>query len=197
MTGGVGFVMLVHGSLDRGAEVARHWAASGCPVVVHVDRRVGEEAYRRFAERLAGLDNLRFAPRHRCEWGTWSIVAATQAAAARMLAEFPGVGHVFLASGSCLPLRPVPELVAYLAAQPHTDFIESVTTPDVAWAAGGLEGERFLYRFPFAWRRRRRLFDAAVAIQRRLGLTRRMPDGLVPHLGSQCGASRGRRSTRS
>ncbi len=181
----VGFVMMVHAALDRAAQVARHWAESGCPVVIHVDSRVGAEDHQGFAQRLAGLDNVRFAPRYRCEWGTWSIVEATLAASALMLEEFPEVAHVFLASGSCLPLRPVPELAAFLARQPETDFIESVTTPDVSWTQGGLEAERFTLRFPFSWRRHRRLFDGYVRLQRRLGIRRRLPEGLVPHLGSQ------------
>lgn len=182
---GVGFVMLVHAALDRAAQVTRHWAESGCPVVVHVDSRVGAGDHRAFAERLAELDNVRFSPRHRCEWGTWSIVEATLDASRMMLDEFPQASHVFLASGSCLPLRPVPELRSYLSLHGRTDFIESVTTPDVSWAQGGLEAERFTLRFPFSWRRHRRLFDGYVRLQRRLGVRRRLPDGLVPHLGSQ------------
>lgn len=182
---GVGFVMLCHNALDRAAQVARHWAESGCPVVIHVDSRVSGADHAGLTGALADLANLRFAPRHACEWGTFSIVRATQGAAGLMLAEFPEVGHVFLVSGSCLPLRPVPELVAYLERHAETDFIESVTTPDVAWAIGGLDAERFTYRFPFSWRRQRWLFDRWVQIQRRFKLRRRLPDGLVPHLGSQ------------
>ena len=37
---------------------------------------------------------------------TWSLVAASQAAAEQMLDRHP-VRHVFLASGACLPLRPL------------------------------------------------------------------------------------------
>ena len=40
----VGFIMLCHTALDRAAEVARHWAERGCPVVIHLDRRVGRAA---------------------------------------------------------------------------------------------------------------------------------------------------------
>ncbi len=181
----VGFILLVHASLERSAQVARHWAASGCPIVIHVDRHVPTADHDRFVAELSGLEAVRFAPRHACEWGTWSIVQATLAASRLMLTEFPDVGHVYLASGACLPLRPVQELQAYLDRHSKTDFIESVTTQDVAWTIGGLSTERFTYRFPFAWRRQRRLFDAYVHLQRRLGMKRRMPEGLQPHLGSQ------------
>ena len=56
-----------------------------------------------------------------------------------MLNEFKDVRQVYLASGSCLPLRPVQELIDYLAQRPHTDFIESATTADVPWTIGGLD----------------------------------------------------------
>lgn len=181
----VGFVMLCHTALDRAAQVARHWAERGCPVVIHVDRRVKARAFEGLRRSLDGVPDIRFSGRHACEWGTWGIVAATQEAATVMLRDFPAVRHVFLASGSCLPLRPVRELRAYLDERPRTDFIESVTTADVGWTVGGLDLERFTLRFPFSWRKRRKLFDWYVRLQRGLGWRRRMPPGLVPHLGSQ------------
>ncbi|MEH7830149.1 DUF5927 domain-containing protein [Gemmobacter denitrificans] len=177
--------MLCHTALDRAAQVARHWAERGCPVVIHVDKRVRKGAMSRLRRDLEGVADIRYSERFACEWGTWGLVAATQAASSLMLREFPGVRHVFLASGSCMPLRPVEELVAYLDERPRTDFIESVTTEDVGWTIGGLNIERFTLRFPFSWRKHRRLFDAYVRIQRRLGIRRRIPAGLVPHLGSQ------------
>ncbi len=181
----VGFIMVCHTALGRAAEVARHWAMRDCPVVIHVDKRVKRRPYDKLISDLADLPNVRFSPRYACEWGTWGLVAATQSAAELLLHDFPGLGHVFLASGSCLPLRPVDDLTGYLAKHPQTDFIESVTTEDVGWTIGGLDIERFTLRFPFSWRKQRRLFDGYVRLQRRIGLRRRIPTGLVPHLGSQ------------
>ncbi len=181
----VGFLMLCHAELGRASEVARHWAQHGCPVVIHVDKRTKRSAYNGLVKALAGLDNIRFAPRHACEWGTWGLVAATQDAATIMLREFAEVRHVFLASGSCVPLRPVADLRAYLDARPQTNFIESVTTADVGWTVGGLDIERFTLRFPFSWRKQRRAFDFYVGLQRILRFRRRVPPGIVPHLGSQ------------
>lgn len=181
----VGILMLVHTALDRAEQVARHWTASGCPVVIHVDRKVSRSVYRGFEKSLSDNTLVRFSQRHSCDWGTWGIVAATQAAGEKMLATFPQVSHVYLASGSCLPLRPVSELKAYLNAHPRTDFIESATTADVPWPVGGLDKERFTMRFPFSWKNNRKLFDMYVSFQRKIGFKRRIPAGLVPHMGSQ------------
>jgi Core-2/I-Branching enzyme. len=181
----VGFIMMCHTALDRAAQVARFWAEGGAPVVIHVDARVSAPDYKGFQKALADLDNVSFSRRYKCEWGTWSLVAASQAAAEQMLERHAEVRHVYLASGSCLPLRPLKELTDYLDARPYTDFIESVTTTEVGWTVGGIDIERFTLRFPFSWKKQRRLFDRYVEFQRRVGFKRRIPSGLVPHLGSQ------------
>ncbi len=181
----LGVILLIHNALDRVEQVARHWASHGVPVVIHADARMSKSRYQMLIDGLSDLSNIRFSARHKCEWGTWGLVAASQSAAEVMLEEFPQVRHVYLASGSCLPLRPVEELVQYLAERPNTDFIESATLADVPWTIGGLDNERFTLRFPFSWKNNRRLFDLAVDIQRRLRMHREMPDGLIPHMGSQ------------
>lgn len=181
----LGVVMLVHTALGRAEQAIRHWADAGCPVVVHVDLNVGRAAYDGFVAALSDLKDVSFSQRFRCEWGMWGLIAASQAASTQLLAQFRDLRHVYLASGACLPLRPVTELRAYLDARRDTDFIESVTTSDVPWTIGGLDSERFTLRFPFSWKRQRRLFDGFVQLQRLLGSKRRVPEGIVPHLGSQ------------
>ncbi|WP_058247897.1 beta-1,6-N-acetylglucosaminyltransferase [Tropicibacter naphthalenivorans] len=181
----VGIVMLVHTALNRAEQVARHWARGGCPVVIHVDKMVPKPTYDAFVASLADVPSVLFSKRHRCEWGTWGLVAASQDASELMLERFEEVRHVYLASGSCLPLRPVDELVEYLAQRPRTDFIESATTADVPWTVGGLDQERFTLHFPFSWRKHRYLFDRFVELQRMVGYKRIIPNGLVPHMGSQ------------
>ncbi|CUI43875.1 DUF5927 domain-containing protein [Cognatishimia activa] len=181
----VGVIMLVHSALHRATQVANHWLDAGCPVVIHVDANVDRKTFRSFQAGFADNPNVRFSKRHKCEWGMWGLVAASQSASEQMLKEFPDVRHVYLSSGSCLPLRPVSELIAYLDARPQVDFIESATTADVPWTVGGLDSERFTLRFPFSWKRQRFLFDRYVDLQRRVKFKRRIPSGLVPHMGSQ------------
>ena len=181
----LGFVMMCHTALERAAQVARHWAERDFPVVIHLDKRVPKARFDWFKTEMSDLENVKFSKRHKCEWGTWSLVAASQTASEVMLDAFPGVRHVYLTSGSCLPLRPVDELRAYLAARPMTDFIESVTLRDVDWTVDGLNTERFQLRFPFSWKRHRFLFDRYVELQRNIGFRRKIPDGIAPHLGSQ------------
>ena len=181
----VGIVLLVHMALDRAEQVARFWAKAGCPDVIHVDRCVSKTDYNQFVSNVSDIPEIDFSRRFRCEWGTWGIVAATRTASAQMLDRYAHVRHVYLASGACLPLRPVEQLQSYLDNNPRTDFIESVTTADVPWTIGGLDIERFNFSFPFAWKSQRFLFDRYVALQRKMGRRRKIPEGLVPHMGSQ------------
>lgn len=181
----LGVVMLVHTAFDRAEETIRHWVAGGCPVVVHVDKSVSSRTYQSFVSAFADVDTVAFCKRFRCKWGTWGLVAASQAASELLLERHPDINHVYLASGACLPLRPVSELRSYLSARPDVDFIESATTADVPWTIGGLDIERFTLRFPFSWKQRRRLFDRYVKLQRLVGFQRNIPDGIVPHMGSQ------------
>ena len=106
MSGTLGIVILAHTALDRVAQVARFWARAGCPVVIHLDKAVDRAACRALSTSLADSPDVGFSPRHRCEWGTWGLVAATQDAATQILARHPAVRHVYLTSGACLPLRP-------------------------------------------------------------------------------------------
>lgn len=181
----LGVVMLVHTAFDRAEQMARHWAAGGCPVVIHVDAVVSRKLFRAFVKSLADVPGIRFSKRVRCDWGTWGLVSASQTASEMLLIENNDVSHVYLVSGSCLPLRPVEDLVKYLADRPQTDFIESVTTSDVNWTAGGLNIERFTLYFPFSWKRRRYLFDKYTKFQKLLRIKRKIPKGLNPHIGSQ------------
>ena len=181
----VGVIMLVHENLHRAEQLARHWVAGGCPVVIHVDSNVPDATIKPFVAALGDEPKVKFSTRHRCEWGMWGLVAATLDASQILLDSFPEVRHVYLASGACMPLRPVQDLTAYLDRHPDTDFIESVSTAEANWAVDGLEIERFTLRFPFSWRKHRLLFDAYVNLQRRLRVKRKIPNGLIPHIGSQ------------
>ena len=181
----VGFVMLAHAALDRAAQLARHLACSGCPVVIHVDRRAGEARIRAMGQALSDLDAVRFVtPRRACDPGGWGRVQATIDGAALMLQAFPAVGHVCLVSGACLPLRPVPELAAHLAARRSTDFIESLRIDDAGPTRGSGDRTRLASGRPAPAGRGSRLSGGLAALQRGLGARRAMPAPLVEHTGS-------------
>ena len=170
--------MLAHARLDRAAAVARHLAGQGAPVVLHVDPRAGD----RTALDGSGVAIL---SEHAAEWGRFGMVAATLSAVERLLTDHPELGHVCLLSGACLPLRPLADLQDFLLSAGDRDFIESVPVDQDQWVEDGLSMERFTLYHPFSHRDSPWWFSRSVDVQRALRVRRRLPQGLVPHLGGQ------------
>jgi len=181
----VGMALLVHHELDRAAQLVVHLQSAGCKVAIHVDEKVKESEYSAFYQKVAPLEGVDFTPRIHCEWGRFSLVEAQLATAELLVKSHADISHVIQLSGSCLPNRPLPELLDFLKSRNDTDFIESVLVGGVNWIKGGLEAERFSLYFPFSFIKHRRLFDAHVWFQRKLGIKRKLPEGLTPHIGSQ------------
>ena len=181
----VGIALLVHKKLSRAAQLVEALHEAGCKTAIHVDAKVRDSEYNAFYQSVNQLDTTVFAPRNHCEWGRFSLVEAQLATAKTLLDRFDDVSHVVQLSGSCLPNRPLAELNEFLGQHLETDFIESVLVGGVNWTKGGLEAERFELYFPFSFSKKRKVFDLFVALQRKLGIKRKTPQGLTPHIGSQ------------
>lgn len=181
----IGFVILAHTDLYRVAQMVRHLSQQDCAVAIHIDKKVASSEFEAFQNDLDGLENIVFPKRTACEWGEFSLVQATLDASETLLKTFDDVTNVLLISGSCLPIRPVRQLKRFLERNGKTDYIESVSVKNNFWVKDGLNEERFTLYFPFSWRKQRRSFDRLVAFQRRVGIKRKVPDPLVPHIGSQ------------
>lgn len=181
----LGFVILAHRDLNRVAELVRHLSGENCAVAVHIDKNVSLTQFDAFKSNLETVENVIFTKRTACEWGRFSLVQATLDASEALLNSFPDVTNILLISGSCLPIRPVKQLRRFLSRNNNTDYIESVSVKNNYWVKDGLNEERFTLYFPFSWHKRRKLFDALVKIQRGVRIRRKIPEPLIPHIGSQ------------
>ena len=175
--------MLAHERLDRATQVANHLAAASLPGVVHLDKRIPGEQVRAFRHDInPGVTTI---SEHAADWGRFGLIEATLAAIERLLRAHPDLDHVCLLSVACLPIRPPRDLVRFLANNAGRDFIESVSVADENWVEDGLSLERFTLYHPFSHRRHPWWFSRSVDVQRMLRMRRRLPVGVVPHLGSQ------------
>ncbi len=180
----IAFLLLCH--RDPGAiaaQAARLTAAGDC-VAIHLDAGAGPAAEAALRRALGDAPRVVLAPRVRCGWGDWSLVAATLSAIRCALTAFPDASHLYLVSGDCLPVKPAAYVRDRLDADDR-DWIESVDFHTSGWIRTGLVTERLVYRHPFNERRQRRLFYAALALQERLKLTRALPRDLQVMIGSQ------------
>ena len=180
----VGICIMSHHHLYRVGQLARHFAAAGCRVVVHVDTVTDQGEFDLLRQDLSDIEVL-YAERRRCEWGTFALHDAALEASRLLIDTYDDVNHVCLISGSCLPIQPVAELQSYLSEHPDTDFVESRLLGQEEWVQDGLSDERFTLYFPFGWRSNRWLFDKSVDLQRKLRIKRRIPEHLDIALGSQ------------
>jgi hypothetical protein len=181
----IAFLLLAHQDPDSVISQAESLTSSGDMVVIHFDRRAALGDYR--AIRAALRDNPGVAfPKHRraCGWGDWSLVAATLDMLRCAFENFPAATHFHLISGDCMPIKSSEYVRAYLGREDR-DLIETVDFFEGDWIKTGLREERLIYRHWMNERRRPRLFYGSLAVQQRLGLTRRLPEGLQIMIGSQ------------
>jgi len=181
----IGIIILAHEHLGRTRALAKAIASSQVKVMIHLDAGTDDKSASALQSDLAKNNHISFCQRVNCDWGHFSLVRAGILASEALLDKWPDVSHITQISGSCLPIRPINELVEFLGRHQGRDFAESVSVNGPEWVVDGLGPERFSLYFPFNWQRQRRLFDLSVSVQRRLGISRKIPKGLNPHLGSQ------------
>jgi hypothetical protein len=87
-------------------------------------------------------------------------------------------------SGDCMPIKSAAYIHRYLDANDR-DMIENHDFHDSGWIKVGLREERLAYRHCFNERASKRLFYASLAVQKHLGLKRRIPRELKVRIGSQ------------
>jgi hypothetical protein len=181
----IAFILLCHKDPDAVIRQAERLTAAGDCIAIHYDANAPRADFARIRAALDGNPNVAFPRRQvRCGWGDWSLVAATLAALRAAEAAFPRATHFYLLSGDCMAIKSHRYAHARLAER-DADFIESVDFLGSDWIKTGLKEERLVYRHFFNERRHPRLFYAALALQRRLGLSRRWPDDLAIMIGSQ------------
>jgi hypothetical protein len=181
----IAFLLLAHKDPQDVIAQAGGLTGSGDHVVIHYDRRAPAAEYRMIREALADNPNVSFPMRRmKCGWGEWSLVAATLEVLRCAISNCPDATHFYLISGDCLPIKSAEYAHAYLERE-DCDFIEAVDFMEGDWIKTGIREERLVYRHWFNERRRKWLFYASLDLQQRLGLKRRLPEGLRIMIGSQ------------
>ncbi len=181
----IAYILLCHKDVESIIAQATRLTATGDAVAIHFDARSPRGDDDRLREALS--DNPRVAfPRRRqkCGWGEWSLVGATLAAVEAAVEAFPRATHFYMLSGDCMPIKTAEYARDFLDRR-DADFIESFDFHDSDWIKTGFKEERLIYRHWFNERTQPKLFYGSHAIQKRLGLTRRVPRDIQMMIGSQ------------
>lgn len=181
----IAYILLCHKDPEGVVAQALRLTAVGDYVAIHFDARANPADYGRIREALANNPQVTFARRRvKCGWGEWSLVAATLEALRAAVEAFPRATHFYMLSGDCMPIKTA-ELVRAWLERDEADYIESFDFHASDWIKTGIKDERLIYRHWFNERQRKRLFYASMNLQKRLGLTRKVPEDLKIRIGSQ------------
>jgi len=181
----IAYILLCHKDPEGIIAQAQRLTAAGDCIAIHFDARSRREDFDRITSALSTNPAVTFAARRiRCGWGAWSLVQATIHAVEAAVEAFPRATHFYMLSGDCMPAKSAEYAHAFLD-RTEVDYIESVDFFASDWIKTGIKEERLIYRHWFNERTHKRLFYASMALQERLGLTRKVPADIQMQIGSQ------------
>lgn len=181
----IAFILLCHKDPDAIIKQAQSLTAVGDYMAIHFDARAKPEHYRKIREALGDNPNVTFSKKRiKCGWGEWSLVQASLHAVEAAVDAFPRATHFYMLSGDCMAIKSAEYAHEFLDRR-DCDYIESFDYFNSDWIKTGWKEERLIYRHWFNERTRKWLFYAMFHVQKRLGLTRKIPEDLEVMIGSQ------------
>ena len=181
----IAYILLCHKDPDAIIQQAERLTAAGDFIAIHFDARASAEDFDEIHRALTGNENVVFArKRVKCGWGEWSLVQATLYAIEAAEEAFPRATHFYMLSGDCMPIKSAEYARRFLAGR-EVDYIESFDFFASDWIKTGMKEDRLIYRHFLNERKHKRLFYLSRDIQKRLGLSRRIPKDMQIMIGSQ------------
>lgn len=181
----IAYILLCHKDPDAVIQQAERLTAVGDFMAIHFDARAGEEDFEKIQDALRGNENVVFArKRIKCGWGEWSLVQATLHAVEAAEEAFPRATHFYMLSGDCMPVKSAEYMRAFLDRR-DVDYIESFDFFASDWIKTGMKEDRLIYRHFLNERTHKRLFYLSRDLQKKLGLSRKIPPDLEIMIGSQ------------
>lgn len=171
------YVVLAHRKPEQVLRLVRRLATPRTTFRVHVDRRSPQVVHDRIAEGLRGVDRVRHLTPVPCYWGGFGVVRAALAA----IDELEGVeyDHAVLLTGQDYPIKPVAEIEAFFDDARGRSFIDCARLPSPRWQQGGLSRLDRRYWHGELLGRRFHVPNRLLPLR----VPRRLPQGLVPHMG--------------
>lgn len=181
----IAFILLCHKDPDAIIRQALSLTAVGDYMSIHFDASAPKAAYDKIRSALKDNPNVTFSKKRiRCGWGEWSLVQATLYAVEAAVDAFPRATHFYMLSGDCMAIKSAEYAHEFLDKR-EVDYIESYDYFKSDWIKTGWKEERLIYRHIFNERTQKKLFYGMFEVQKRLGLTRKVPDDLEIMIGSQ------------
>ena len=181
----IAYILLCHKDPVAIIRQAERLTSCGDYMAIHFDASASEAHFQQITKALADNPSVTFArKRIKCGWGEWSLVQATLNAVESAVDAFPRATHFYMLSGDCMAIKSAEYAHNYLDEN-DVDFIESFDYYESDWIKTGWKEERLIYRHWFNERTQKRRFYWMFELQKRLGLTREIPEDLQIQIGSQ------------
>jgi hypothetical protein len=181
----IAYILLCHKDPDAVIRQAERLTDAGDFISIHFDASADPADFAQIMTALKNNPNVTFArKRVKCGWGAWSLVQATLNALQSALDAFPRATHFYMLSGDCMAIKSAEYTHQFLDAN-DADFVESFDFFESNWIKTGWREERLIYRHLVNEREHKRLFYFLYEVQKRLGLTRKIPQDLKIMIGSQ------------
>ena len=181
----IAYILLCHKDPEAIIKQAGRLTAAGDYMSIHFDARAKPEHFQAIQTALSDNPNVAFARRRiRCGWGEWSLVQASLYAVEAAVEAFPRATHFYMLSGDCMPIKSAKYTHDFLDRN-DADFIESFDYFESDWIKTGMKEERLIYRHYFNERGQKWLFYTSYLTQKRLGITRKIPEDIQVQIGSQ------------
>ncbi|WP_039019030.1 DUF5928 domain-containing protein [Halocynthiibacter namhaensis] len=181
----IAFILLCHKDPDSIIQQAERLTETGDYISIHFDARAKAEHFQRIKDALSDNPNVAYAKKRiKCGWGEWSLVQATLHAVEAAVDAFPRASHFYMLSGDCMAIKTAEYAHDFLDAHDR-DYIESFDYFASDWIKTGMKEERLIYRHFFNERTSKTMFYGSFNLQKKLGLTRKVPQDLRMMIGSQ------------
>ncbi|EBA17380.1 epsK domain protein [Roseobacter sp. SK209-2-6] len=181
----IAYILLCHKDPEAIIQQAEQLTAAGDYMSIHFDGRADQADFDMIHDTLRSNPNVCFAKKRiKCGWGEWSLVQATLQTLNTAAEEFPRATHFYMLSGDCMAIKTA-EYAHQFLDDHDKDFIESFDFFESDWIKTGMKEERLIYRHFFNERKHKALFYASFNLQKKLGLTRKIPADLQVQIGSQ------------
>lgn len=181
----IAFILLCHKDPEAIIAQAERLTAVGDCIAIHFDASAPAKAFDQIQNALKDNPNVAFAKKRvKCGWGEWSLVDATLQAVKAAFGAFSDATHFYMLSGDCMAIKSAAYTHAFLDSD-DVDYIESFDFFTSDWIKTGMKEDRLIYRHYFNERQNKGLFYGSLNLQRRLGLTRKVPEDLEIMIGSQ------------
>jgi Core-2/I-Branching enzyme len=134
------YIISAYQRLGQVARLTRRLAGDDVAVLIHVDRKTDDRAYRRLVAELADVTSATFLERHACHWGGFGHVRATLKGIDELRARDDPFDYAILLTGQDYPIKPISAIDAFFRAAAGQSFMSFSPLPSASWSPrGGLD----------------------------------------------------------